>query len=116
MGATATARAFSAFRGFAGKHVLDLSGEAVGERRAGSADRIAAVQRHVTVDGLRIRPRIRLIRTGLDTGQPGLQYRQRGVGQGHPGHADRGHRVQLRPGRGLTTEPPRPGLPARSSG
>ena len=72
-----------------------------------SADGVATVQRHVTVD----RRRVRLVLARLDAGQPGLQHGQRGVGQGHPGHPDGGHRVQLRLRRGLMTQPPSGAVP-----
>jgi hypothetical protein len=79
----------------------------VGERRAVSADGVVTVQRRVTVD----RHRVRQILARLDASQPGLQHGQRGVGQGHPGHPDCGHRVQLRLRRGLMTQPPSGAVP-----
>ena len=63
---------------------------------------VMTVQRRVTVD----RRRVRLVLARLDPGQPGLQHGQRGVSQGHPGHPDRGHRVQFRLRRGLMAQPP----------
>jgi len=74
----------------------------VGEGRAVSADGVAPVQGHVTVD----RRRVRLVLARLDAGQPGLQHGLSGIGQGHPGDTDGGHRIQLRLRRGLMTQPP----------
>ena len=76
-----------------------------------SADGVAPVQRHVTVD----RRRVRLVLARLDAGQPGLQHGQRGIGQGHPGDADGGHRVPLRLRRGLMAQPPSAPSPVPSA-
>ena len=72
-----------------------------------SADGVAPMQWHVTVD----RRRVRLVLARLDAGQPGLQHGQSGIGQGHPGNADGGHRVLLRLRRGLMTQPPSDAVP-----
>jgi len=79
----------------------------VGEGRAVSADGVAPVQGHVTVD----RRRVRLVLARLDAGQPGLQHGLSGIGQGHPGDTDGGHRIQLRLRRGLMAQPPSDAVP-----
>ena len=67
-----------------------------------SADGVAPVQGHVTVD----RRHVRLVLARLNAGQPGLQHGLSGIGQGHPGDTDGGHRIQLRLRRRLMTQPP----------
>jgi hypothetical protein len=56
----------------------------------------------VTVD----RRRVRLVLARLNAGQPGLHHGLSGIGQGHPGNTDRGHRIRLRLRRRLMTQPP----------